>query len=45
MKWQICVSLASLPLAYPVLFASYYVRKNLRELNIKEVIERNKELF
>lgn len=45
MKWRMCVSLASLLLAYPVLFASYYVGKYLREVNIKEVIERNKELF
>jgi hypothetical protein len=45
MKWRLCISLASLPLTYPILLASYYVRKNLREVNIKEVIIRNKELF
>jgi len=45
MKWRICISLACLPLAYPILFANYYVGNLLREANIKEVIKRNKELF
>jgi len=45
MKWRIYISLASLPLAYPVWFANYYVGKLLHEVNIKEVIRRNKELF
>jgi len=45
MNWRIYISLASLPLSYPVLFASYYIRKYLREVNIKEVVKRNKEVF
>ena len=45
MKWQICISIASLLLTYPVLLASYYIRKNLREVNIAVVIKRNRELF
>jgi len=45
MKWQMCISIASLLLTYPILFAGYYVRRNLREVNIAEVIKRNRELF
>jgi len=45
MKWRICISFASLPLTYPILLASYYVGKYLREVNVKEVVKRNKELF
>jgi hypothetical protein len=45
MKWQICITLATLPLAYPILFVGYYVEKYLRETNIKKVITWNKELF
>jgi hypothetical protein len=45
MKWQFCISLVSFPLTYPLLLASYYVGKNLREVNIVEVIKRNKEVF
>jgi hypothetical protein len=45
MKWQICITLASLPLAYPILLVSYYVGKYLHETNPKEIVRRNKELF
>ena len=45
MKWRIYILLVSFPLAYPVLFANYYVGKLLDEVNIKKVIRRNKELF
>lgn len=45
MKWQICISLASLPLTYPILFANYYVGKSLHEVSIKQVIKRNRDLF
>ncbi len=45
MNWRLYVSLASLPLTYPILLASYYVSKNLREVNVVEIIKRNKELF
>lgn len=45
MKWQICITLASLPLAYPILLLGYYVGKYLRETNPKEIVRGNKELF
>jgi hypothetical protein len=45
MKWQICITLASLPLSYPILFVGYYVGKYLHETNVKEIIRRNKDLF
>jgi hypothetical protein len=45
MNWRICITLASLPLAYPILFFSYYVGKYLPEANVKEIVKNNKELF
>jgi hypothetical protein len=45
MNWRICITLASLPLAYPILFFSYYVGKYLHEADVKEIVRNNKELF
>jgi hypothetical protein len=45
MKWQICITLASLPLAYPILLVSYYAGKYVRETSPKEIVRRNRELF
>jgi trans-2-enoyl-CoA reductase len=45
MKWQICITLTSLPLAYSLLLLDYYVEKNLHETNIKQIVRRYKELF
>lgn len=45
MKWRICITLASLPLAYPILLFGYYVGKCLHEADPREVIRNNKELF
>lgn len=45
MKWQVFITLASLPLAYPILFFSYYVGKYLQETNIRVVMTRHIELF
>jgi hypothetical protein len=44
-KWQICITIASLPLAYPLLLLGYCVGKYLRETNPKEIVRRYKELF
>jgi hypothetical protein len=45
MKWQICITIASLPLAYPLLLLGYYVGKYLHETNPKQIVKRYKELF
>jgi hypothetical protein len=45
MKWQICITIASLPLAYPLLLFGYYVGKYLLETNPKQIVRRYKELF
>jgi hypothetical protein len=45
MNWQVCITLASLPLAYPLMFFSYYVGKYLYDTNIRVVMKRYKELF
>jgi hypothetical protein len=45
MNWPIYITLASLPLAYPILFFSYYVGKYLHEADVKEIVRSNKELF
>jgi hypothetical protein len=45
MNWRICISLASLPLAYPILLFGYYIGKYLPEADVKEIIMNNKELF
>jgi len=45
MNWQVCITLASLPLAYPIMFFSHYVGKYLYDTNIRVVMKRYKELF
>lgn len=45
MKWQICISIASLPLAYSLLLLGYYVEKYLHETNPKQMVRRYRELF
>ena len=45
MKWQICITIASLPLAYPLLLVDFYVEKYLHETNVKQIVRRYKELF
>jgi hypothetical protein len=45
MKWQICITLASLPLAYQILLVGHYVGKYVFETSPKEIVRRNRELF
>jgi hypothetical protein len=45
MNWRICITLASLPLAYPILVLGYYVGRYLHEADVKEIVRNNKELF